>query len=195
MTKYAKILDSTWWEEDVPVGFKDRSVLDYTVDEENPTETVLKWKEYLTHNNHQWKVVIYAGVDLDIFIGEYAIFSRNGYPISVPKDYANSKISLIDEAEYKTAQNKSGKDYYLLYDYASDRFARDIEEKPLDIDFKRNLIKTLYPSTTENITTYYGDEAQTIKVVEEHDYSSYSEIYWYKISGKDIVPKTYKKSK
>lgn len=189
--KYAKISDSSWWNESVPTGFVGRTYTD-----ENDQEQVYTWMQYLTQGNHLWRRLIYN--DADELTAELAIFSRNGRPVSVPDGYSNAKIQFIDSNRYHYYLNPDESDFYLLYEYLDPDTYKSWKRKPVDIDFKRNVVETLYPKTVQyigyTITTYYGDESQTIPILEEHDYTTHTHIYWYKMSGRDESYKLYKRS-
>ena len=196
--KYAaEILDQSWWQEEVPIGFKDRTYLVYKDETEEGVETVYTWEEYLTQGSHQWKKVY---IDENENKTIYAIFSRNGHLVDIPENYSSSKIKFISKAKYNAAIDPT-KNYYILYDFLDREIYTNPYKKPVNVDFKRNVITTLFPTSIEvpateevdahTLTTYYAEENYQTKVVEELDFSQYTLIYWYKVNERDNEPKRY----
>lgn len=184
MTKYAKILDSTWWEEDVPVGFKDRSVLDYTVDEENPTETVLKWKEYLTQGGRIWKKQLFN--EENEVTHEFAIFSRNGRPVDVPEDYSNDKLEMISDREYKIYTTND----YLIHLYTDYPLGTNPKHIDFNSELKVGLTTRSYKWKGQILTKTFEIDGLAI-LEKEYSHtrtnglktSKTKKFYWYKADG------------
>lgn len=187
--KYARILDTTWWQEEVPVGFSDRTYLLYEEETEEGVETIYTWEEYLTQGSHQWKKVID-----DV---EYAIFSRNGHPVNVPENYSNNKIEFITEREFKI---------YVTNDYLIHLFTDyPLGTNPKHIDFSVELNEGLntrsYKWKGQILTKTF--ERDGIDILEKEYSHTRNEIglktsktkkfYWFRADGTKDLLKTQNK--
>lgn len=194
MIKYAEILDSTWWQEEVPEGFTGRTKDIGT--EEEPDIKVLTWEEYLSHNGHTWKKEIRD--ENDVLLKTIVIFSKNGHPVNVPVDYANAKIKFINKQYFKDyrismEQPNAYKPSYVIYEVLNRAIHPDPTVKPVRVDFKRNTYPGLHKVKDADVTTYYLNDTLEQKVVEEHFFTDHSKIYWHTWLGRDNEFKIYLK--
>lgn len=192
--KYARILDNTWWDEQVPTSFKNSSYLVYGEGDEEGTEVQYKWSEYLSMNGNVWRTELRD--DEDNLVDEFATFSRDGYPVDVP-EYTSDKIEFITEREFKI---------YVTNDYLIHLFTDyPLGTNPKHIDFSVELNEGLntrsYKWKGQILTkTFEKDGIDILEKEYSHTRdndglknSKTKKFYWYKADGTKELLKTQNK--
>lgn len=170
----AKILDATWWQEEVPVGFTNR-----TYPDQDDVEQVYTFEQYLGKFKRNYNSI------------EFALFSQ----ITLPQGYSNSKIEFVHSDYYYTqvaavSENPDGVLYYRIYEVLPEEMWQHKYKAPVTINFKTATIKGLYPKiTTENNQMikrewYLDEELTRCAVQEDFTYSNNirnGTIKWVKI--------------